>query len=84
MKFRLIGGRGRRGLRAAPTSGRVKGERPRGPRVGGSGKARAVPWLSWRPSVQPGDVDPCGSLTGGPVLWVHTETGARAWAGVFG
>ena len=42
-----------RGLRAAPTSRRVKGQRPQGPRVGDSGKARAVPWLSWRPSVQP-------------------------------
>jgi hypothetical protein len=72
--------------REAPTSRRVKGQRRPVPRVGGSGKPRAVPvpWLSWKPTKCPaGDVI---CVTQGQVgrFARPTRKGlhrARAWAG---
>jgi hypothetical protein len=72
--------------REAPTSRRVKGQRRPVPRVGGSGKPRAVPvpWLSWKPTKCPaGDVICVTQGQVGPFAR-PTRKGlhrARAWAG---
>lgn len=51
----LSDGRGERGeggvTRGTDVEAGQRGQRPRGPRVGGRGEPRAVPWLSWTPSV---------------------------------
>ena len=62
------------GQRAASTGPTCRRQR--------EGARRAVAFVEAK--CPAGDVDPCGSLTGGPVRWVHTEPWFTCLGGVFG